>query len=116
MPENVPSIHPQMLEVQNEDKNDVPCVLGVFCAEAVWTQVMNLMEDPTGLALGNDPVACLLHIMPMSCAKYKRSLLRHLLNATKTCITIYWKRMDPPLYNCESIECETELRLRNCST
>lgn len=59
-------------------------------------KVRKLICKWTDVQLGDDPVAYLLHLAPMSSKRHKRSFTIHLLNAVKACILLTWKQIIPP--------------------
>lgn len=56
-----------------------------------WKMVEETVETTTGVSLGENPAAFLLHDIPLSNDKYKNLLLKHLLTAAKACIPVFWK-------------------------
>lgn len=61
-----------------------------------WTMVAETVKTITGVSLGENLAAFLLHDTPLSNEKYKNSLLKHLLTAAKACIPALWRSTTPP--------------------
>lgn len=59
------------------------------------TKVLDLIKQLTNIDLTGNPAACLLHLTPTFCARYKKLLIQ-MLNAVKTCIPPSWKSWHPP--------------------
>lgn len=62
-----------------------------------WQQVLQIIHKLTDVSLQDNPAAVLLNLIPMSCKRYRKSLLRHLLNAVRDCIPTMWKQQSPPV-------------------
>lgn len=50
----------------------------------------------TDYKIPGDPAFFLLHVSTISAKNYQKSVLRHLLNAAKACISLHWKKQTPP--------------------
>lgn len=61
-----------------------------------WKMVSETVKEITGVSLGENPAAFLLHDIPLPIDKYNKSLLRHLLTAAKACIPALWKSTVAP--------------------
>lgn len=61
-----------------------------------WRQVLEIIHRLTGVSLRNNPAAVLLNLTPMSSKRYRKSLLKHLLNAARACIPSMWKQQSIP--------------------
>lgn len=61
-----------------------------------WTEVRGFIKDITGISILDDPWVCLFHISEMPNKAYLRTLLPHLLDAAKSLIPKYWRRIERP--------------------
>ena len=61
-----------------------------------WGKVIRLIRQITDTGLTLNAAACLLHVTNCSLKRYKNSLVRHLLNAAKSLIPLYWKSQRVP--------------------
>lgn len=61
-----------------------------------WNKVVEFIYKITETKLTLDTACCLLHISNFTLQKYKNSLSRHLLNAAKSLIPLYWKSTTTP--------------------
>lgn len=61
-----------------------------------WTAVRAISQKFTDFQIPNDPAFFLLHISSIPIKTYKKSLLRHLTNAAKSCFPMMWKQQSPP--------------------
>lgn len=61
-----------------------------------WQGVLSTIREVTGTQVPETAEATLLYMFSMPIHTYKRSLLRHLLQAAKTVIPRKWKTTDPP--------------------
>lgn len=53
-----------------------------------WTKIRETIQKFTEYNIPNDPAFFLLHVSTMSAKLYKKSIVRHLLNAAKACIPL----------------------------
>lgn len=60
-----------------------------------WRHVVEIIYKLTDVALQNNPAAILLNMTPISSKRYRKSLLKHLLNAARVCIPSAWKQQSP---------------------
>lgn len=61
-----------------------------------WGEVRRITQKFTEYIVPEDPAFFLLHLSSVPIKTYKKSLVRHLLNAAKGCIPIFWKQTLPP--------------------
>lgn len=61
-----------------------------------WGEVRHIMQEFTEYNIPDDAAFFLLHHSKIPTKTYKKSLIRHLLNAEKVCIPLYWKQQSPP--------------------
>lgn len=61
-----------------------------------WNGVTDVIHRITETKLILDAACCLLHISNFTFKRYKNSLCRHLLNAAKSLIPLYWKSTTTP--------------------
>ena len=61
-----------------------------------WKMVMDTLKEIVEVDLGSNPATYLLLDIPISMARFKRSLIRHLLVAARACIPILWKSTNIP--------------------
>lgn len=66
------------------------------CITRFWMDVNTLITKLADLDLSDNPTACLLHLLPVSCPTYEKSLTIHLLKAAKACIPCLFKASSPP--------------------
>ena len=50
----------------------------------------------TEYKIPGDPAFLMLHVSTISAKLYKNSIVRHLLNAAKSCVPHHWKKQSPP--------------------
>lgn len=81
-------------------QNDRGTILHIFWTcpllERFWRTVQNTIQKFTDRQIANDPAFFLLHAAHSSSKVYKKSLIRHLLDAAKACIPLMWKSTQPP--------------------
>lgn len=81
--------------------NQTGTLLHIFwdCPELTlfWRQVLQIIHKITDVSLQDNPAAVFLNLTPMSCKRYRKSLLKHLLNAARACIPSVWKQQSPPV-------------------
>lgn len=58
---------------------------------AFWDSVCARIQAITETGIALSPECCLLHISNYSLSRYKKSIVRHMLNAAKTIIPRHWK-------------------------
>lgn len=61
-----------------------------------WTEVKRIIRHITETTLKLDVACCLLHVTNFLVQKYKNSLSKHLLNAAKSLIPLFWKSASTP--------------------
>lgn len=61
-----------------------------------WSAVRSISQKFTDFQIPNDPAFFLLHVSSIPLKSYKKSILRHLTNAAKSCIPMLWKQQSPP--------------------
>ena len=61
-----------------------------------WEKVIRLIRQITDTSLTLNVATCLLHVTNFSLKRYKNSLTRHLLNAAKSLIPLYWRSQRVP--------------------
>lgn len=61
-----------------------------------WSTVRATIQKFTDYNIPDDPAFFLLHVNTISTKRYKKSIVRHLLNAAKSCIPLQWKSQTPP--------------------
>lgn len=61
-----------------------------------WTTVRMISQKFTDYPMNDNPAFILLHVSSIPPKKYKKSIIRHLLNAAKSCIPLLWKKTLPP--------------------
>lgn len=61
-----------------------------------WAKVREMIYLITETKLKLDAAACLLHVTEFPIKRYKHSLTKHLLNAAKAVIPLYWKSTKIP--------------------
>ena len=61
-----------------------------------WTEVRGVIKQITETKLDLDAACCLLHMSSFSLTRYKKSLTKHLLNAAKSLIPLYWNSSRVP--------------------
>lgn len=62
----------------------------------LWREIRTIIQKFTTHRVPNDPAFFLLHASAIPAKVYKKSILRHLLNAAKSCIPLIWKQAQPP--------------------
>lgn len=81
-------------------RGDRGTILHIFWScpllEQFWKTIQQTIQNFTDLPLPADPGFYLLHATDMTSKRYKKSLLRHLLDAAKACIPLLWKSTKPP--------------------
>lgn len=65
-----------------------------------WREVRNIVQKFTDYKIPDDPAFFLIHVKNIPAKKYKKSILRHLLNAAKAYIPLNWKNSSPPTVEC----------------
>lgn len=60
-----------------------------------WSEVQRISQQFTDFPIPRDPAFFLLHCSQMPIRTYKKSILRHLTNAAKACVTLCWKGPNP---------------------
>lgn len=60
-----------------------------------WTKVRHITQKFTDHVVPDDPAFFLLHAMHTPSQTYTTSVVRHLLDAAKACIPLYWKSQHP---------------------
>lgn len=63
---------------------------------AFWGPVLQIIHKLTDVALQDNLAAILLNLTPMSCRRYRKSLLKHLLSAARACVPGAWRQQSPP--------------------
>lgn len=61
-----------------------------------WLEVQKISQKLTDFLIPNDPAFFLLHCSQIPGQVYKKSVLCHLVNAAKACVTMYWRDTGPP--------------------
>lgn len=61
-----------------------------------WVAVETIVKKFTNHITQRDPAVFLLHATSAPIKSYKKSVVRHLLNAAKSCIPALWKQSTPP--------------------
>lgn len=61
-----------------------------------WDEVCSRIHAITETELELSPECCLLHVSNYSLSRYKKSVVRHMLNAAKTIIPRHWKSTHTP--------------------
>lgn len=61
-----------------------------------WRQVLEIIYKLTYVSLQDNPAAIFLNLTPVSSKRYRKSLLKHLLNAARACVPSVWKQRSPP--------------------
>lgn len=64
--------------------------------EQFWKSIQQTIQRFTERPVSADPAFFLLHATTMSSKTYKKSLIRHLLDAAKACIPLLWKSTGTP--------------------
>lgn len=64
--------------------------------EQYWKIIQQTIQNFTERPILSDPGFFLLHATDMLSKKYKKSLLKHLLDAAKSCIPLLWKSIKAP--------------------
>lgn len=81
-------------------QREVGTILHVFwsCPHSTnfWTAVRSISQKFTEFQIPNGPAFFLLHVSSIPLKAYKKSILRHLTNAAKSCIPTLWKQQAPP--------------------
>lgn len=57
-----------------------------------WATVRTVTQKFTDYKIQDDPAALLLHVTTAPTQRYNKSIVRHLLNAAKSCIPVMWKK------------------------
>lgn len=87
--------------------------------EHFWKTIQHIIQKFTKRPILTDPAFFLLHASNISRKTYKKSLIRHLLDAAKSCIPLCWKSTQSPtislwLRRVEDIEKMEALILTAC--
>lgn len=61
-----------------------------------WRVVREIVQKFTDRNIPDDPAFFLLHASNIPERVYKKSVIRHLLDAAKACILLHWKSPHPP--------------------
>lgn len=81
-------------------RKEVGTILHMFwsCSKLTdfWSKVRSISQKFTDFQIPNDPAFFLLHISSIPLKTYKKSILRHLINAAKACIPMLWKQQTQP--------------------
>lgn len=84
-----------MLEMPGGERDALACVLGLHGPGDLLEKVHRRAQLFTDLTVPEDPAFFLLHCSDIPITTYKKSVLRHLLDTAKRCITLRWKEPDP---------------------
>lgn len=61
-----------------------------------WGEIRQIMQKFTDGEIPEEPAYFLLHATDTPLRIYRRSVIRHLLDAAKACIPLRWKSLHPP--------------------
>lgn len=61
-----------------------------------WKEVRRIIQKFTDRTVPDEPAYFLLHATDTPARVYKKSIVRHLLDAAKACIPLNWKSPHPP--------------------
>lgn len=64
--------------------------------KAFWGEVRRIIQKFTDRKVPDNPAYFLLHVTDTPARVYKKSVVRHLLDAAKACIPLTWKSTHPP--------------------
>lgn len=62
-----------------------------------WAEIRHILQTVTNCRIPEDPVFFLLHGSQIPEKVYKKSVIRHLLDAAKACVPLTWRSTSPPM-------------------
>lgn len=81
-------------------KQDKGTLLHIFWScpliQVFWGEVRRIIQKFTDRIVPDNPAYFLLHVTDTPARLYKKSVIRHLLDAAKACIPFNWKSTHPP--------------------
>lgn len=99
-PQILHRIYPQVSDTCWRCGNHTGDLMHIFwtCPKIIpfWTQIHATMQKFTGLVLDFKPALYLPHHILMALKKYRKSIVRHLINAARAFILLLWKSPEPP--------------------